>query len=125
MQASGDCILGDIFIDFNVVKNNRPKKNWDGVKFWRKNNIYIPEDQLKKRAYYISRLNHMFGIELETSNEDFNKWNRKLFAVERAVKILNHLQKAESMIGKADLTTLSYRQQLYGNRSRRAEKKMK
>jgi hypothetical protein len=40
----------------------------------------------------------MFNIQLEAKNKDSKLWNRKLFAVERAAKLLIHFQTAESMI---------------------------
>jgi hypothetical protein len=42
----------------------------------------------------------MFNIELESHDETFKLWNKKLFVVERAAKLLIHLQTAESFIGE-------------------------
>jgi hypothetical protein len=43
----------------------------------------------------------MFSIELETNNDVDRSWNRKIFIVERAAKLLTHLQSAESFIGES------------------------
>jgi isopenicillin N synthase-like dioxygenase len=42
----------------------------------------------------------MFNIELESNNEEFKKWNRKLFVLGRAEKLLINLQSAQSFIGE-------------------------
>jgi neutral trehalase len=44
----------------------------------------------------------MFIIELETRNEGYKHWNRKLFTVEKAAKLFIHLQTAKSFNGEKD-----------------------
>jgi hypothetical protein len=42
----------------------------------------------------------MFNVEMESYNEELKKWNRKLFVLGRAEKLLIHLQTAQSLIGE-------------------------
>jgi hypothetical protein len=42
----------------------------------------------------------MFNVEMESYNEEFKKWNQKLFVLGRAEKLLIHLQTAQSLIGE-------------------------
>jgi DNA phosphorothioation-dependent restriction protein DptG len=42
----------------------------------------------------------MFNVEMESYNKEFKKWNRKLFVLGRAEKLLIHLQTAQSLIGE-------------------------
>jgi hypothetical protein len=42
----------------------------------------------------------MFNVEMESYSEEFKKWNRKLFILGRAEKLLIHLQNAQSLIGQ-------------------------
>jgi hypothetical protein len=42
----------------------------------------------------------IINVEMESYNSEFKKWNRKLFVLGRAGKLLVHLQTAQSSIGE-------------------------
>jgi hypothetical protein len=92
--------LTDIYIFYHVVKIPFIRKNYVEVKYWREQYIHIPDDQIRKRKATNQKIMLMFNIEMESYNEEFKKWNRKLFVLGRAEKLLIHLQTAQSLIGE-------------------------
>jgi hypothetical protein len=42
----------------------------------------------------------IFNVEMESYNEEFKKWNRKLFVLGRGEKLLINLQTAQSLFGE-------------------------
>jgi hypothetical protein len=92
--------LTDIYIFFHVLKIPFIKKNYVEVKHWREQYIHIPDDQIRKRKNTNQKILLMFNIEMESYNMEFKKWNRKLFVLGRAKKLLIHLQTAQSLIGE-------------------------
>jgi hypothetical protein len=89
-----------IFIFYHAVKIPFKAKDWEKVKTYREKYMDVPDDQIRKRSGINAKIIQMFNIEMETRNEDFKHWNRKLFAVKRAAKLLVHLQTAQSLVGE-------------------------
>jgi hypothetical protein len=100
LQILDKYFLTGIYIFYHVVKIPFIKKNFVEVKHWREQYIHIPDDQIRKKKNINQKIMLMFNVEMESYNEEFKKWNRKLFALGRAEKLLIHPQTAQSLIGE-------------------------
>jgi hypothetical protein len=91
----------DIFIFYHSVKIPFVKKDWPKVQHFREKYILVSDNQIRRKSDINNKIVMMLNIELETKNEVYRSWNRKLFVVERAAKLLIHLHTAESFIGES------------------------
>jgi hypothetical protein len=103
LMSSEKYCYEDIFIFYPSVKVCYLKKNWDRVKYFREKYINVPDEVFNKKQQIVSKNNLLLHLELETGNEDLKNWDSELFVFERAVKLLIHLQTAETMIGKKQI----------------------
>jgi hypothetical protein len=87
----GKYFLTDIYIFYHVAKIPFIRKNFVEVKHWREQYIHIPDDQIRKKKNTNQKIKLLFNVEKESYNEEFKKWNRKLFVFCRAEKLLIHL----------------------------------
>jgi flagellar biosynthesis regulator FlbT len=62
--------------------------------------IHIPDDQIRKKKNINQKIMLIYNVEKESYNEEFKKWNRKLFVLGRGEKLLIHSQTAQSLIGE-------------------------
>jgi hypothetical protein len=100
LQMLNKYFFTDIYIFYHVVKIPFIRKNFVEIKHQREQYIHIPGDQIRKKKKTNQKIMLMFNVEMESYSEEFKKWNRKLFVLGRAEKLLIHLQTAQSLIGE-------------------------
>jgi hypothetical protein len=98
LSALDQYITTDIFIFYHAVKIPFKGQLWDKVKVFREMDIDVPEDHIRRKGYINAKIITMFNIEMETRNEEYKLGNRKLYAMERAAKLLLHLQTGQSLV---------------------------